>query len=90
MAGGIDEVHLVGAAGGGVGHADGGGLDGDAAFALQVHLVQHLLGHLTLGNRVGQLQHAVGQSGLAVVYMGDDTEVADKGLIHQTADSGGQ
>ena len=53
------------------------GLDGDAALALQVHAVEHLLAHLPLGDRVGDLKDAVGQRRLAVVDVGDDGEIAD-------------
>ncbi len=58
-------------------HADGVRLDGDAPFAFQVHVVQELVGHLVLRDRLRKFDHAVGQGGLAVVDMGDDTEISD-------------
>ena len=56
---------------------DGVRLDGDAALALQVHVVENLGLHLALGECAGQFQKAVGQRGLAVVYVRDDREVSD-------------
>ena len=52
-------------------------LDGDAALALDVHRIEHLLDHLALGDRPGLLDQPVGERRLAVVDMGDDREVAD-------------
>ena len=52
-------------------------LDGDAALALQVHIVEHLVAHLALRQAAAGLDQPVGQRGLAVVDMGDDGEVAD-------------
>ena len=50
-------------------------LDGDAALALQVHIVEHL--PFSNLNGLGALQQTVGQRRLTVVYMCDDAEVAD-------------
>ncbi len=58
-------------------HAHGGRFDGDAFFPLQVHGIEHLLGHVAVRNGACQLQHPVRQSGLAVIYMRDDTKIAD-------------
>ena len=57
--------------------ADGLRLDGDAALALDIHGIEHLLDHLALGQAPGELDQPVGQRRLAVVDMGDDREVAD-------------
>ena len=54
-------------------------LDGDAALALQLHLVEHLLAHLAGFEPARGLDQPVGQGRLAVVDMGDDREVADEG-----------
>ena len=56
---------------------DGVGLDGDAALALEVHGVEHLLHHFALRQRAGVLEQAVGQRRLAVVDMRDDREISD-------------
>src|SRR3546814_1724827 len=53
------------------------GLDGDAAFALDRVVVEHLGFHLARGQAAAQLDDAVGQGRLAVVDMGDDREIAD-------------
>ena len=52
-------------------------LDGDAALALDVHGIEHLLDHVALRHCPGLLDEPVGQRRLAVVDMGDDREVAD-------------
>jgi len=48
--------------------------DGDAAFALEVHGVENLFGHLALREGAGHFQQAVRQRGLAVVDVRDDAE----------------
>ena len=52
-------------------------LDRDAAFALEVHVVEHLRLHIAVGDRARHLQQAVGQRRFAVIDVGDDREVAD-------------
>ncbi len=63
--------------------ADGLRLDRDAALALEIHRVEHLLAHLPLGERRGQLEDAVGERRLAVVDVRDDGEVADAIEAHE-------
>ena len=60
-----------------VGEADGLRLDGDAPLALELHVVEDLVGHLAVGQGAGRLDQPVGQGGFPVVDMGDDREVAD-------------
>ena len=52
-------------------------LDGDAALALDIHGIEHLLDHVARRHRPRLLDQPVGQRRLAVVDMGDDGEVAD-------------
>ncbi len=79
VAGGVHQVELIGLAVlGGVVEADGLGLDGDAALALDVHVIKDLLAHLALGQPAGRLDQPVGQRRLAMVDMGDDGEIADQ------------
>ncbi len=59
--------------------ADGLRLDGDAALALDVHRIEHLLLHLARLQPARGLDQAVGQRRFAMVDMGDDGEVADVG-----------
>ena len=83
MPGRVDQVQLVGLAVlGREEHAHGLGLDRDAPLALEVHRVEQLRAHLARGDRVGQLEDAVGERRLAVVDVGDDREVADVRLVH--------
>ncbi len=78
VAGRVDQVEDVGLAVlGQVVQAHRARLDGDAALALEVHVVEHLGVHLALGERPGPLEQAVGERRLAVVDVGDDREVAD-------------
>ena len=62
---------------GGVRHPHGVELDRDAALALEVERVEHLLLHLTLLQRPGGLDQSIGQRRLAVIDVRDDAEVAD-------------
>ena len=52
-------------------------LDGDAALALDIHRIEHLLDHVARRHRAGGLDQPVGERRLAVVDMGDDGEIAD-------------
>jgi hypothetical protein len=52
-------------------------LDGDAALLLDIHIVEHLGAHLTVGQAAGALDQAIGKRGLAMIDMGDDREIAD-------------
>ena len=49
------------------------------------YVVQHLVGHGALVDAVGQLQHTVRQSGLAVVDVGNNAKVADVLAGHQVS-----
>ena len=60
------------------------GLDGDAPFPLQIHVVQQLVFHLALGDRPALFQQPVRQGGLAVVNVGDDGKIADIALFRHT------
>ena len=62
--------------------AHGMGLDGDAALALQIHRVEHLLHHFALRERAGHFEQAVGQRRLAVIDVRDDREIPDEAGIH--------
>jgi hypothetical protein len=48
--------------------------DRDSAFALEIHLVEVLLAHLTLRNGLAYLKDAIRECRLTVVYMCDQTE----------------
>ncbi len=78
MAGRVDQVQRVAlAVARGVEQPHGLRLDRDAALALDVHGIEHLLLHLALGHGAGRLDQPVGQRRLAVVDVRDDREVAD-------------
>ena len=79
----VDEVQLVHpTVGGAVLHAHGVQLDGDAALALQVHRVEHLLAHQPLVQRPGQLDEPIGEGRFPMIDMGHDAEIADVILSH--------
>ncbi len=82
MAGRIDEVQLVTLSVLRlVEQRDALRLDGDAALALQRHVVEHLRLHLAIRESAAHLDQAVGKRGLAVIHVGDDREIAD--LLHE-------
>ena len=73
----VGEVEfIVGAVFRHVFHGDRVGLDRDPALALEVHGVEKLLLSLALLDCSRGLKQTVGKSGLAVVNVGDDAEVA--------------
>ena len=76
MSGGIDEIQLEGLAIALVFDGDRGGLDGDSAFAFEIHRVEHLVSRFTIGDGLGGLQQTIGKRALAVVDVRDDGEVA--------------
>jgi hypothetical protein len=74
----VHEVEHVGLAVlGRIFEAHGLRLDGDAALALDIHRIEHLLGHFPLSQRARRLDQPVGQGRLAVVDMRHDGKVAD-------------
>jgi hypothetical protein len=58
-------------------------LDSNAAFALQVHVVEQLGLRFALGNSVGVFKQTVGKRTLTVVDMRYDTKITN--VFHQTA-----
>ena len=84
MARRVDQIQAVfPVPGARVAHLDGVQLDGDAAVALQFHVIQHLIHHGTLVHRVRHFQQTIGKRGLPVVNMGNNAEIADILLSHQ-------
>ena len=78
MAGRVHQVQDIGfAILRGIIEPDGLRFDGDPAFALDIHRIQHLLDHFAFGQPAGELNQPVGQRGFAVVDMRHDREVAD-------------
>ena len=82
MPGGVDQIENIGLPVlGRIVETHGLGLDGNAPLALELHIVEHLLLHLTIGQPARILDQAVGQGGFTVVDMGHDGEIADQGLV---------
>ena len=74
----VDKIELIGIAiGGFIVEAHGLGFNGDAALALDIHIVQNLVGHLARAQAARQLNEAVGQRRFAVVNMGNNREVTN-------------
>ena len=71
----IEDIVL--AVAGPVFEAHGLRLDRDAALALDLHRVEHLLAHLARFEPAAGLDQPVGEGRFAVVDMGDDREIAD-------------
>ena len=57
------------------------GFDRNASLPLQIHIVQHLRLHLPLREQSCLLYDTVGQSGLAMVYMCNNTEITNLVLV---------
>ena len=77
MARGIDKVKGVFFALVVVFHLNGVALNGDAALALKVHVVQNLVDEFFVVERMCQFQKPIGQGGFAVVDMGYDAKITD-------------
>ncbi len=78
MAGGVDQVeHIVLTVSRGVVDAHGVGLDGDAAFAFDVHAVEQLGLHVAVFHRARLLDEPVSERRFPVVDVGHDGEIAD-------------
>src|SRR5207244_12372 len=85
MARRIEEVQqVVLAVAGAIFQRRGLRLDGDAALALELHRVEHLLAHLALGESAAHLDEAIGERRLAMVDVRDDGEVSNVALRHIT------
>ena len=56
-------------------------LDRDPPLPLQVHVVEHLVAHLSLGDGAGAFQQAIGKRRFPMVDVGDDGEVTDARLV---------
>ena len=78
----VDQVELVALALVLVVDRHGPGLDGDAPFALQFHVVQDLGAHVARLDGARDFEHAIRQRRLAVVDVRDDREVADVLGVH--------
>ena len=82
MAGRVDQIKCVVP----VADCDRPRFDRDAALALEVHVVEHLVVHLASFDRARLLQQTIGERRLAVVDVGDDREVSDVlGVRHVTS-----
>ena len=79
VAGGIDEIQLIGFAVyfGGVVERDAVGLDGDPALALQIHRVKYLFGHLAISQAPAYLNKTVSQGRLTMINVRNDREITD-------------
>ena len=58
-----------------IGQGYGVAFDGDAAFPFYIHIVQHLILKISFIADTGKLDQPVGQSGLAVIDMGNNTKI---------------
>src|SRR5574340_223025 len=74
----VDQVEgVLLAVAGAVGQGNGLTLDRDAAFALDVHIVEDLVLEGPFVGYAGKLDETVGECGLALIDMGDDAEIAN-------------
>ena len=90
MAGGVDQVQDIGfTILGRVFDPHRVGLDRDAAFAFDIHAVEHLRLHIARSHRSGHLNEPVGKGGFSVVNMGHDREIADEIKLGHARDIAG-
>ena len=52
-------------------------LNGDAALALQIHVVEQLGLHIAGANSIGELQQTISKGAFAVVNVGDNAKITD-------------
>ena len=52
-------------------------LDRNSPLAFQIHIIQHLRLHLTLGQQSGLLNNSVSKGRFSMVYMSNDTKIAN-------------
>lgn len=83
MAGGINQVQYIFLAIADKVHLDGVTFNSNAAFAFQVHVIQHGIHHSALADGFGGFDKAVGQGAFTVVDVSDNAEVAD--IFHWAA-----
>ena len=62
-------------------------LDRDTALSLQIHGVQHLGFHFSIGQSATTLDKAIGQGRFAMVDVGDNREISDVLVICHAADA---
>ena len=58
------------------------GLNRDTTLSLNIHGIKHLRRHFTFTQGSAQLNKAVSQCRLAMVYMGNNGKIPDVVLIH--------
>ena len=75
MARSVNEIQHIGFTLVGVLHLYSVALDGDALFPLQIHIVQHLIFHLSCTQCLGKFNEPVGKGTLSVVYMSNYAEI---------------
>lgn len=78
----INEIELIGAAiAGRIVQGYALRLDRNATFPLEVHRIQHLLGHFPLAQAAANLDETISEGRFAVINMGDDRKIAN--VIHE-------
>ena len=71
-------------------HRHGTRFDRYPTLPLKLHVVENLLLHLSLADRVGDFEQPVGERALPMVDMGHDREVTDVLGVHQGNAKGGR
>ena len=89
MARRVDEVELIALAVlRGIIKPHGLRFNGDAALALNIHIVQNLFRHFTIRQPAGQLNQPVGQCRFTVIDMRNNGKIADMGFTTCTHKAG--
>ena len=59
-------------------------LNGDAPFAFQIHIIEHLCLHLLLAYGIGIFKQTVCKGAFAMINMGNDAKITNTGQrFHQ-------
>ena len=59
-------------------------LNGNATLALNIHIVQILIAHITRLNNTSKLQNTIRKRGLTMINVGDDTEVTNPARVRES------
>jgi hypothetical protein len=60
-------------------------LDGDAALALDIHVVKHLVAEVPVVNGLRELEETIGKRGLSMVNMCNDAKIPNVTRINHDA-----
>jgi hypothetical protein len=63
-------------------HFDGGCLNRNAFFTLQIHAIQNLLNHISVRHCTGKLKKSIGEGGFSMIDVRNNTEISYMVSLH--------